>query len=79
MGRPFRGLCLCAPKFRFPDTETALGRDRFDICELLRGETEHLALAGPFGWEIAKAGDAHSMRQPAFNGRFDKVWCQEGK
>ena len=39
----------------FPETETAVGRDRFDIRALLRGEAKHVVLARPFGWQVAKA------------------------
>jgi hypothetical protein len=46
-----------AVKFRFPETETAAGRDRFDRRVLLIGEARYLMLARPFGWQIAKTGD----------------------
>ena len=26
---------------------------------LLRGKAEHLVLAGPFGWQVGEAGNAH--------------------
>ena len=43
-----------AVKSHFPETETAVGRDRFDIGALLRGEAQDLVLARPFGWQVAK-------------------------
>jgi hypothetical protein len=46
---------------------------------LLRDEPKHLVLARPFGWQIAKADDAHSVRQPTFNSGFDEMWCKEGE
>jgi hypothetical protein len=46
-----------AVKSRFPETETAAGRDRFDRRALLGGEAQNLVLARPFGWQIAKTGD----------------------
>jgi hypothetical protein len=37
---PFRGLCLCPAKSRFPTAETGVGRDRFEYCVNGR-EAEH--------------------------------------
>lgn len=62
-----------ALKSRFPETETAAGRDRFDRRALLGGEAQNLVLARPFGWQIAKTDYTHSVRQPAFNGRLDEI------
>ena len=50
-----------AVKSRFPETETAAGRDRFDRRALLGGEAQNLVLARPFGWQIAKTDDAHTV------------------
>jgi hypothetical protein len=45
----------------------------------LREEAKHLVLARPFGRQIAKTNDAHSVRQPAFNSGLDEVGCEEGE
>jgi hypothetical protein len=44
---------------------------------LLREEAQHLVLARPFGRQIAKTDDAHSVGQPAFNNGFDEMGCEE--
>src|SRR4029079_8736987 len=49
------------------------------ISRLKRGQTEHAALARPFGREFAKTRDAHSVGQAAFDGRLDQVGCEKGK
>jgi hypothetical protein len=46
---------------------------------LLREEAQHLVLARPFGGQIAKTDDAHSVRQLAFNSSFDEMGCKEGE
>lgn len=70
-------LLSLAIKSRFPETETAAGRDRFDIRALLRGEAQDLVLARPFGWQIAKTDYAHTVRQSALNGRLDEIRRQK--
>jgi hypothetical protein len=66
-------LLSLAVKSRFPETETAADRDRFDKRALLRGEAQDLVLARPFGWQIAKTDYTHTVRQPAFNGRLNEI------
>jgi hypothetical protein len=46
---------------------------------LLRDEAKHLVLARPFGWQIGKTDDAHSVREPTFNSGFDEMGCEEGE
>jgi hypothetical protein len=47
--------------------------------KLFRRQATHLVLAGPFNRHVTKARYAHSVREPAINGRFDKVGRKEGK
>jgi hypothetical protein len=47
--------------------------------ELLRGQAEHLVLAGPFGRQVGEADNAHAMREPSFDRRLDEVGREEGK
>jgi hypothetical protein len=67
-----------APKSRFPETETAGGRDSFE-CRLRRGKSEHLVLARPVGGQVSESGHSHAMRQPPRDGRFHEIGRQEGK
>jgi hypothetical protein len=45
--------------------------------ELLGGKTKHLMLLGPFGGLVGEAGNAHAMRQPTLDCRFDEIGCKE--
>jgi hypothetical protein len=57
------GLSLAA-KSRFPETETAEGRDSVRMRRLLRRKAEHLVLTRPFSRQIGKASNSHSMTIP---------------
>jgi hypothetical protein len=46
---------------------------------LFRIEPERLELPAPFGWRIAEPLDADATGQAAFDGCFDKIWCEEGE
>jgi hypothetical protein len=46
---------------------------------LLRSKAEHLALAGPFRWQVGEASNAHAMREPSVDGRFDEIGRKESK
>jgi hypothetical protein len=46
---------------------------------LLREEAQYLVLARPFGRQIAKTDDAHSVRQSTFNSGSDEVGGKEGE
>src|SRR6516165_340462 len=46
---------------------------------LLPRKTEHLVLPGPFGRRIGEASNAHAMRQPAIDGRFDQIGREESQ
>jgi hypothetical protein len=48
-------------KFRFPETETAVA-ETGSIKALLRGEAEHLVLAGPFHRQVEQTGGTHAVR-----------------
>jgi len=45
----------------------------------LRRKAEHLVLPAPFRRQIGEASDTHAMRQPAIDGRFDEIGCEESK
>ena len=74
----FGGLSLTA-KSRFPETETAEGRDSVRMRRLLRRKAEHLVLARPFSRQIGEASNSHSMREPARNSCFDQIGREKGK
>ena len=40
---------------------------------LLPRKAEHLVLLGPFRWQVAETSNAHAMREPAIDGRFDQI------
>ena len=42
-------------------------------CGSVRRKAEHLALPGPFGWQVGEASDAHALREAAIDGRFDEI------
>ena len=68
------GAFVSAAKIPFPRTETTADRDSVRVCvRLLRRKTEHLVLAGPFRRQVGEASNAHAMRQPAIDGRFDEI------
>ena len=46
---------------------------------LLPRKAEHLVLLGPFGWQVGEASNAHAMRQPAIDGRFDQIGRKESQ
>ena len=54
LGDDFGGLSLAA-KSRFPETETAEGRDLVRMRRLLRRKAEHLVLARPFSPPVVPA------------------------
>jgi hypothetical protein len=74
--RVFSAHISLAPKSRFPETETASGKDSVRM-RLTRDETEHLALARPFGGHVGEASDAEAMRKSSLDGRFDEIGRQE--
>ena len=74
----FGGLSLTA-KSRFPETETAEGRDSVRMRRLLRRKAEHLVLARPFSRRIGEASNSHSMRELARDSCFDEIGREEGK
>ena len=51
----------------------------FGCMRLLPRKTEHLVLPGPFGRRIGEASNAHAMRQPAIDGRFDQIGREESQ
>jgi hypothetical protein len=55
-------------RFRRP----VLAETRFE-CGSVRRKAEHLALPGPFGWQVGEASDAHALREAAIDGRFDEI------
>jgi hypothetical protein len=72
-------LFSLARKSGFPATETVVGGDPVRMSELLRGKSEHLMLAGPFGRQIGEADNPHAVREPSFDGSLDEVGREEGK
>jgi hypothetical protein len=46
---------------------------------LLRSKTEHLVLAGPFGWQVGEAVKSHPMREASVDGGLDEIGREEGK
>ena len=42
-------------------------------------EAKHLALARPFGRQVAEAGHSHSVRKPSINGCLDEIGREEGE
>jgi len=40
-------------------------------------EAKHLALAGPFGRQVGKTGNSHTVRELPINGRLDEVGREE--
>src|SRR6516162_11530792 len=67
-----------APKSRFPEMETARGRDSVRM-PLRRRKSEHLMLPRPLGGHFGEAGHSHAMRQPARDGCVHEIGRQEGK
>jgi hypothetical protein len=47
---------------------TAVRRVGVRNVRLVRGKTEHFVLPRPFGWQVGKASDAHTAREPAVDG-----------
>ena len=68
-----------AVKFGFPETETATARDLVRMRRLRWRKAEHLALPGPFGWQVGEANNAHAVRKSPIDGCFDEIGCKEGK
>jgi len=48
-------------------------------ARLLPRKAEHLVLAGPHRRQIGEACDAHAMGEPAIDGCFDKIGCEESE
>jgi hypothetical protein len=44
---------------------------------LLGRKAEHLALPGPFRRQVGEANNAHSVRKPPVDRRFDEIGCKE--
>ena len=44
-----------------------------------RGKTKHLVLPRPFRWQVGEASNAHAMRHPAIDGRFDEIGGEESQ
>jgi hypothetical protein len=40
-------------------------------------ESKHLVLAGPFGRQVGKTGNSHTVRELPINGRLDEVGREE--
>src|SRR5437660_1204725 len=58
---------------QFPRDTAQRGQRLGSMSSLLLGQPEHMALARPFGRQIDEAGDAHAVRQPAFDRRFHEI------
>ena len=67
-----------APKSRFPETETARGRDSVRM-PITPKEVEHLVLPRPHRGHVGEAGHSHAMRQPPRDGRSHEIGRHEGK
>ena len=48
------------------------------VRSLLR-KAEHLVLPQPFRWQVGEASNAHAVREPAVDGRFDEIRCEESQ
>ena len=46
---------------------------------LLPRKAEHLVLPGPFRRQVAEASDAQAVGEPAIDGRFDQIMCEESQ
>jgi hypothetical protein len=44
---------------------------RYSNVRLAHGKAEHLVLSGTLHWQFGEASNAHSLRTPAVDGRFD--------
>jgi hypothetical protein len=55
---PFRGLCLCLAKLRFPTAETGAGGDRLECRVNGRESRAHLALLRPLSRQVGETGNA---------------------
>ena len=61
------GVFVSGLEIRLPgNRDSREQEDRFDYGRFLRGKAQHLVLARPFGWQIAKTDHAHAVRQPTF-------------
>jgi hypothetical protein len=54
-------------------------KTRGSNLELMGGKAEHLVLLGPCGGQVGEAGNAHAMRKPTVNRRFDEIGREERK
>ena len=77
--RPFRRLCLCPAKSRFPTAKSGVGGDSVRMLGSVRRKAEHLVLLRPFGGQVDETGNAHPVREPAIDGGFDEIGCEEGE
>ena len=71
------GAFVSGLKIRLPGNRDSRAQRPVRHEILLRDEAKHLVLSRPFGWQIAKTNDAHSVGQPAFNSGFDEMGCEE--
>jgi Rap1a immunity proteins len=55
---PFRGLCLCLAKLRFPTAETGASGDRLECRVNGRESRAHLALLRPLSRQVGETGNA---------------------
>jgi hypothetical protein len=66
-------------KIAFPDSRYRCWRRLSSNARSVRRKAENLVLLRPFGRQLGETGNAHAVRESAFNGRFDEIGCEKGK
>ena len=77
------GTCLggfiSGREIPFPGKQRLWLQRAVRLSRLMRVEAEQLVLPRPFGRQIAKADEAHAVRQPALDRGLDEIGGKEGK
>ena len=46
---------------------------------IIARKPEYLVLPGPFRRQVGEASNAHTVGEPAIDGRFDQIGCEESQ
>jgi hypothetical protein len=67
------GAFFSTLKIPFPGNGDRHRRRPGSNGELVRRQSEHLVLVGPFNRQVGEADNSHAMREPSFDRRLDEI------